>query len=495
MLTLTIFSVATRCLGFIYKIYLAKIMTTNELGIYNITLSVYMVFITIIGASIPLTVSKITAKNKALGQASYTNYSITSALIYNVIMALFLTLLALISKPLITLVIGNSLGYTVILSLLPSIFFTAIYAQLKGYLWGIENYFAVSIVELFEQILKISICVVFIMTNIFNSPIIAVANAINWSCGISTIYGIYLYVKNSGRFQYRNGYFKEIIKSSSPLTCVRLFTSLLAPIISFIIPLRLSSTIFSKAEIISELGVLMGMSMPLLSIPSTIIGALCMILIPKISSENTSQVNKQISYYIIFTISCIFAFIPIFIILGEPICELVFNHIQAGTYLKYFCWVMLPIGLAQITTSILNALNQEYKTFFYFIISNIIMVIFTICFTPLIGPGIIIVGMGIGSILTTVLNVHKIKTILGTNTNILSISIKHSFIILPIILLTRYCYNILSNILSPFITISITGIISVAFYICLLFTFNIINLSTIKIYLNRNTKQTKKVSN
>ena len=72
MLTLTMFSVITRCLGFLYKIYLSRIMSTTDLGIYNLTLSVYMVLITLVSASIPLTISKITSNNNSKTENVFT---------------------------------------------------------------------------------------------------------------------------------------------------------------------------------------------------------------------------------------------------------------------------------------------------------------------------------------------------------------------------------------------------------------------------------------
>ena len=488
MLTLTVFTVSTRCLGFIYKIYLTKIMTTTELGIFNISLSVFMVLLTIVGSSIPITISKLTAKNKSLGQAYQSSYSVTSSLILNVFIAAFLSLVSIISKPFLTLIIGDVAGYTIIIALLPSIIFTAVYSQFKGYLWGIENYFAVSIVEFVEQILKILLVIVFIISGIFTNPLIAVANAMNISCGLSTIYGIYLYIKNQGRLKFKHGYFKEIVKSSAPLTFIRLLSSILSPIISIIIPLRLSG-IVSRNYVLGTIGILMGMSMPLLSIPSTIIGALCMILIPKVSGNDKEKVNREINYYILFTISCVFLFIPTFIVLGEAICNLVFNNIEAGRYLSIYSWIMLPIGLAQITTSILNALNQENKTFLYFVISNLIMIVFTIIFTPLIGAGILAIGMGISAAITTILNVNKIKKLLGTKSSIIKLIFTHILISLPVILITKYCYMILHTRLSEILAIGISGFISVSSYLILIFTFDIINISTIKTYLYRNKKR------
>ena len=484
------FSVITRLLGFVYKIYLTKIMTTTELGIYNLTLSVYMVLITIVGSSIPLTISKITANNKALQKEKDTRYSVTSSMILTSALSIFLSLLLLISRPLITALIGDSLGYDILLCLIPSIIFTAIYSQIRGYLWGIENYFAVSMVELIEQVLRIGFCIIFVISGIIKSPVIAVCLSLSIACGISTFYGIYLYFRNNGRFKFKNGYYKEIIKSSLPLTCIRVFSSLLQPLIAIIIPMRLSSMGMSKSDALGHLGIIMGMTMPLLSIPSTIIGSLCMILIPRINnSQDYDNINLQLKNYLSFTISCIFIFLPSFMAMGTEICRFIFGNAESGLYLSLCAWTMVPMGIAQITTSILNALNQEQKTFIYYTISSIILVALCFLMPSIFGAKAMLIANGISTTILSLMNLIRIKKLTGFKSNILKSITIHSLLCLPTILLTHFMYNICCNIFNTFISIFLVCAISVIAYLGLLLVFGAFEISIVKDYLNKFVKK------
>ena len=488
MLTLTVFSVLTRFLGFLYKIYLSRIMSTYELGVYSLTLSVYMVLITIVAASIPLTISKITANNRTINREKDTYYSVTTSLIMSIILATIIIILIIILKPIIVLILGGELGFKIIISLTPSILFSALYSQIRGYLWGYENYFSVSMVEFIEQILRIIFCMLFVSLKLFSSPVISVGVALSIACGISTLYGYYLYFKNKGKLKFKSGYFKEIIKSTLPLTAVRLFGSILQPIVAIILPLILTNYGMLKEFAVSELGIVMGMSMPLISIPSTIIGSLCMILIPRINNynENTAQkLNNQINNYINFSIFCIMIFIPIFIVLGIPICEFVFDNTVAGIYLSQAAWIIIPMGIAQITTSILNALNQEQKTFIYYIISSIFMFLVVIIFPRFIGIRAMLYSIGISNIVLAILNVLKIKKMTNYSYNILNKLILQSLILLPIILICKLSYNWLSVITSSIISIIICSIISIISYFMLIFTFDIVNINTIKNLLSK----------
>jgi len=492
MLTLTMFSVLTRFLGFLYKIYLSRIMTTTELGIYNVTLSVFMVLVTIVGSSIPLTISKITSINKTNNKQYLTHFSITSSLILNTCISILLVFVILIFKPLLVTVLGGITGYNILLVLIPSIIFSAIYAQIRGYLWGMENYFAVSIVEFIEQILRIVFCMIFVTLNIFSSPIISIGVALSFACGLSTLYGFVLYFKYGGKIKYKQGYYKDIIKSSMPLTLVRLFSSLLQPIVAVILPIQLTLLGMEKTLALSELGIIMGMSLPLLSIPSTIIGALCMILIPRISSCEDDTQNKltiQIDNYINFSIMCLFMFLPIFITLGIPICTFIFENVPAGIYLSFSAWIIIPMGLSQITSSILNALNQEKKSFLYYMLSSIFMVLAVLILPRFVGTTAMTIGMGISMTILAILNIRKIRSITNYNSSIINKLIIQLLLNLPIILITKLTFNWLSLILSDFFVIAISCIICCLSYIGLLFVFNIIDFKIIKNLFNKTLKK------
>ena len=59
---LTLFSFITRVAGFFFRIYLSRTIGSEQLGIYQIVFSVFIVIVTIVTSGLPLTVSKLTAK-------------------------------------------------------------------------------------------------------------------------------------------------------------------------------------------------------------------------------------------------------------------------------------------------------------------------------------------------------------------------------------------------------------------------------------------------
>ena len=62
-------SIAERALGFLYRIVLSRLIGAEGLGLYQVALSVFSVFITLGTGGIPITVSRLISKNKAGGSA------------------------------------------------------------------------------------------------------------------------------------------------------------------------------------------------------------------------------------------------------------------------------------------------------------------------------------------------------------------------------------------------------------------------------------------
>lgn len=494
MVVLTGFSVLTRVLGFVFRIFLSRALNTQMLGIYSIVVSVFMVFVTMLNSGMQLSVSKNTTinfnknNNKCHG-------GVTSGLVISLTICLIIFVAIMFFKPLFVNYFGNTIGYNLLLTMLPAIIFTGIYAPFKGFLWGRECFFKVSIVEFIEQVLRIGSFFVLIVINSNLNSIYPAGISVSIGCAISTVVGIVLFFLSGGKLGKTNFTLKPIFNSAMPITLVRIATSLMQPFLTIILPLRLIAAGYSNAQALSQIGIAMGMTLPLLSIPSTIIGSLAMAILPQLTSLN-NQTNKQslikqITHAINFTFICGFIVIPCFVALGEPICLFLFNNQTSGTYLKYACFLIIPMGISQITTSVLNSLNLEIKTFIYYIISSIALVACIIVLPQFVGIYALMFGMGISTFLVSVLNIVKINKTLGSNKTYLAIIIKLLIITLPSTYLTKWVYEILIIIFPNFVALILSGGVSVVAFTTLICVFGIVDVSIINTINPQKTKRQK----
>ncbi len=470
-------------------------ISTEMLGIYTIAVSIFIVLATALNSGLPVTVSKMTAENFVDKKYRKIHAIVTSSLILSIIIGVCLVLILLISKNLFNIALNNdSTVYYLLITMIPAVLFTGVYAPFRGYLWGMENYLKVSVVEFVEQIIRIASCfILFLIVDKTNS-IYAAGISLSIACVLSTILGIIFYYTSKGKIKYEKGNFVPVLKSSGAITGVRMASSLMQPIIAIILPIQLVVMAgFTQEQALSQLGIAMGMTMPILSIPSTIIGSLAMALIPKISSlvkeEKNTELVKQINSAIIFTLCCSFIVIPIFSAFGELICMLIFNNSLAGEYLSNASWLMITMGLSQLTTSILNSLGLEVKTFIYYIISSVFLIGSVLLLPGYVGIYALLYGLGISSLIVSILNIIKINKTIKNNNFYLKSLLHLIMITIPMIYLAKFSYNLMSKVFTPLYSLIVISGLTFIFYVALLVVAGLIDISFIKTRIRKQKKE------
>ena len=77
----TVFSTVEKCLSFVYRIILTRIIGAEGIGIYQICLTVFAVFLTAASSGVPVTVSRLMAKSGAEGNVRGKHAAVTAGII------------------------------------------------------------------------------------------------------------------------------------------------------------------------------------------------------------------------------------------------------------------------------------------------------------------------------------------------------------------------------------------------------------------------------
>lgn len=483
---ITIFSVITRAMGFVFRIYLSRTMGTEALGLYQVALSVFSVLLTLVSSGMPVVISKLTAKFYAKKDKLQEGGVITSGLIISVITSVILIVFVLVFKSLFSALFADDRCYVILLVLLPAILFSAIYSVFRGAMWGKSNYFCYCITELFEQISRIVICVFLLTFGIGSlNPTISVSLSLTIASVLSALLAVGLYFIYGGRLKKPNNIYKEVLRSSTTITGVRFASSLVQPVIALIIPARLIAAGYTNSQAMSIFGVAMGMTMPLLFIPVTLVGSLSMALIPDISTavanNDNEHINNRISSSIKFTLLITFLMIPLYMGAGENIGLFFFDNLQSGQLLASAAWVMLPFALLNITSSILNALGLEAKSFVNYLIGSIFLFICIIFLPALIGIKALIWGMGSCVAVASLLNIRMIKKKTNLKLNLLKPVLQLVAVCIPVAALTYFVTSVLNNFLPLFFNLALSCSVGAIMFILLCLTFKILNIESLYI--------------
>ena len=478
---ITIFSVITRMFGFIFRIFLSRKLGAEGLGVYQIASSVMGIFMTLVASGLPLVTAKMCAKYDHSKQFDKKDICVTSATIIALVISLVSSAIIVLFQGVFVNILGNKLIVELMMLMCPAIIFSAVYAIFRGALWGKNSFFWVSFTELLEQIIRLILT--FIMLYSINDMFTATkltAEAFSITCLISATIVAVVYFIDGGRLKFKKGQYLPLIKSASPITGVRIASSLIQPLTATLIPMLLVSIGYTSSGAISEYGILMGMTFPLLFTPLSVVGSLSMVLVPKISTLKVSnkydEIASNIENSINTSLFLSMLLIPLFISVGDLIGVVLFDNLQAGIYLQLSAVSILPIVVSNITSSVLNALSLETKSFVNYIIGSAVLFVCLFVFTPLVGINSVIIAFFMSMGITAILNFRTIKKEVPTLSYKLLFNLfRYAIILVPTSLIGHFVSNILYHFLPAFIAGVIGGGLSMALTLLLLQMFNVYN--------------------
>lgn len=480
---ISVFSVLTRLLGFLLRIFLSRTIGAEALGLYQVALSVFMVLLTVVSSGLTLIISRMTASYRVSQDKKATASLITSGLLLALVVSVILCAIILIFKNLFAHLFTDENCVNILIILLPSLIFSAIYSVFRGAMWGYDNYFALCVTELFEMVIKIAFSVLLLNASM---SVLQSATTVAWaftlSCVFSAVLVVILYFFYGGKLGKPTRIYRTILSRSAPITGVRIAGSLVQPLIALILPARLMLAGYTASQAMSIYGIALGMTFPLLFLPTTLTGSLSTALVPDISmamaQNDSSHIQKRVTASINFTLFISFLVVPIFVAIGDKIGVFLYGEALSGTLLQFSSWIMIPMGVTNITSAILNSVGLEVKSFINYIIGGIFTFISVMWLTKFMGVLSLPFGMGVSTTVTMILNIIMLKRKLGIKVKILKELTLFALLSLPTLAITSFVSNLLSNFLPLIFNLMISGGLGVTIYISLCLTFNLVNIQS-----------------
>lgn len=435
---LTIANVITRVIGFFYRIYMAKTIGAEGMGLYQLITPLYLLVWSVSSSGLSTTMSKLTAQEKARGYIGNVKRLLHYALIATVLIALFFSLVTYNFSEEISHYIIKDTRTALSLRIISLCFpFMAAGSVLRGYYLGLQNTVISAISQVLEQ--SIRMIVIYILAqSLIPKGLEYACSAAVWGMAVGEIIS-FLYV-----FAYyilkRKKYSKPVIKPSGaismlcamaiPLTLNRMVGSLFSTAENLLIPQQLQVYGMSQAESISLLGRLTGMAMPLITFPSSLLTALATATMPAISESYALNNNSRIksTLHQSLTITAIIAVFTtaVFMVFPAELGILIYSQRQIGTMLKILA-VMCPFMYTQVTMSaVLNGLGEQMFIFKIGLLSSAVNLC-AICFAiPVYGITGFIYPWILNSIIVTFITLYRVINVLNIKIPVISQYIKPS---------------------------------------------------------------------
>lgn len=370
---LTAISIAERGLGFLYRILLSRLIGEEGIGLYQVALSLFSLFLTIGTGGLPVTVSRIITKHRANGDLKGEESVTCAGILLSILLTLPITLFFYFFGEKTTFLFSDERTYPLFRILLLGLTISSLYAVIRGWFWGRKQLLLPSVIELVEESIKVLIGVLLLRSVL--SPLDGAKKAA-WAIVLSALCAFLVslccFFFAKGRFASPKNRLKPLFNATLPITSVRMGSSLVNSAIAVLLPAMLVRSGLDEGQALRVFGVVSGMVLPVLFIPATLIGSISLVLIPELSEDYYKRnyrrliQNARRGLYAVLLIAC--ALLPFFYTFGKSFGSIAFASPLAGEIIQKSCVLLFPMSLSMMATGMLNSLGFEKYTFvFYFI--------------------------------------------------------------------------------------------------------------------------------
>jgi stage V sporulation protein B len=436
-------SLFNRILGFIYQVFLIRLILPEGIGLFNMVYPIYVLALVMATAGIPVAISKLVAGEMAVNnlRGAYRIFNICFLIL--VLSSTFFSVLCFLGAPLLLeYIFPNPKVYNIFLSLLPGIIIVSLCSAFRGFFQGLQQMTPTAVTQSLEQLVRVVLGLLFAYLLLPRGVEYA---AIGASLGVITgemaglICITFIFFKKRPRIpavftvdpvEALCRSLGRIFSLAVPITLTRFVSTSFMSVDALLIPQRLQATGLDLTEATAAYGQFVGISQSLLFTPGIITVSLATALIPAVSdalaSNNISLVRSRCEEAIRIALLAGFPCAVIFLLLAEELCGLIFGYPEAGASLKILALGGPFLYLQQTTTGILHGLGEASRPFRNLVFASVFKItgIFYLTGLPQMGIRGTAVALVTGYFVMAWLNVMDISQITGLRLDIHNIFLK-----------------------------------------------------------------------
>ena len=442
---LTASNITTGLLGFIFSIYLSKLIGAEGIGLYGIIMPIYNLFICLMTAGIIAAISKLSAIYTSKGETNNLFKTINSVAIFNIIWSLFIGIFVFFLAPYISRYgVKDLRTLNAIRVTCPAMVFISLSNILKGYFYGTSKITAPALIDILEKAMRI----------------------------ITISLLVYMFkAKTLSTTESRGQLLFNVFVISIPLCINGFLTNIFSTITTLVVPRRLVAAGFEYSMALSMIGRFVGMSLTIVTFPIVVVNSINMLLVPDLS-ESLSRgeyYNASIRIRTVLKIAFLLGMATMIIcqLIPDDLGILFYGRNDLGLYIKV-CSIAAPILFpANTMFGILNGLNKQGIILRNSLIISTFELVMLFCLTSI--PNINIFSYAItiffSSILSFTINIMEIQKHIDLNLSKMNILI---FSLLGILIF--FIFRIIINSLQMYsslikVIVTVIGVFAIFAYL------------------------------
>lgn len=372
-LLLTATGLFSQLLGFIYRILLSRLIGAEVMGLYQLVMPVYSVLLSVTAVGLTAAVSSLTSEYQALG-----NLRAAGQVLRRCLAALFLLLVlpclavVLFSDAISVYLLGDARTRLGLVLLLPCLLLTGVENLHKHAFYGSGLIRPPACTEMLEQVVRTAAVLGLLVLFLPQSPERTVGLIVTGmvicevfsSCTLTLLHRRYTRRLPPDRGHGESGRVldRRILHIAVPIGLTALLGNLMGSVCAILIPQRLVAGGMEVSAAISAFGVMFGMSLPLLNLPTAFIAALGLVLVPKLAEGaalgQRGLVQHRVDRSMLATSVLILPAMAFLVVLGPTLGAALFREPTVGRSILPLSVGVLLSCYQSVLASALNGVGR-----------------------------------------------------------------------------------------------------------------------------------------
>lgn len=397
-----------KTMGAVYRILLARLIGVEGIGLYQMAYPVYLVFLSLSTAGIPIALSKLIAEKEVQQDGAGVKTIFQGALVLLVLLGISCSLaMGLSARWLAKRVLADQRAVFTIWALSPAIFFMSLLAVFRGYFQGKREMGLSAVSQIIEQAVRVGVAITLAICFVSRGVELAAAGAAFGASAGGAAAVIYLLLMQLGTsrlakvrvpFKQIKSAIKRIVRFALPISVTVILMPILQTLDSVIVPLKLQSIGYTVQQATAMLGIL-GNAWAVLYLPTIVTGAIASNLVPAVASLKAvgkwEDLGRKVEEGLrLGTIWALPAAIGFFWF-GSSIFRLLYG-LHGIELLSWFAPAVIFLGVEQITAGVLQGLGKPLRPLINFTAGALVKI-----FVSLLSigwPGLNLAGAALGTV-------------------------------------------------------------------------------------------------
>lgn len=467
-------------LGFFYRIALSRMIGSELMGLYQLIMPVYAVLTSVTATGLTVACSTLSAKyDVQLGRPAVSQVRRQCMKLFFFLLLPVGVVTVIFSDPISVYILGDARTRLGLVLLLPCVLLTGVENLQKHCFFGVERVRPPAFAEMAEQVVRalavLGLLAVFLPRNGEKTVGLIVLGMVLCevfsACTLTLLFRRFLGSRERGTLGAKS-LRREIVRIAVPVSGAALLGNLMGSANAILIPQRLVAGGATVSEAMSAFGVINGMTIPMLFLPSAFIGAMGLILTPKLAQTaalgEKKALREQLGRVMMSTSALMMPAMALLVVIGPTLGALLFREPTVGNHILPLAVGVLMSCYQAVLGSSLNGVGKQGRAARNMLISDGVQLAFTFFLVgkPHIGLAGYAAGLWVSSLLGAALNYRDLHRATGLEGHVFSWMVAPALASLLMGLTARLLFCRLTDLgMGPWGACAATGIFAVVLYL------------------------------